>query len=207
MPLVDEKIEKVNELIRMSRRNRFDNFSFWDFRYAMFPDTGSGIGSRGSNLVKKRELIRAQIEELKPDSVIDVGCGDLEVMKDLSIRNYTGIDISHTAVDIAKSKRPDWEFVCGQATDLDLAPADLVICMDVLIHQPTRELYEKFCGQLLNLSKQHLIVAAYNQPPWYTSELTFYYEPISATFARLGAGTPEILGGYRDITLIRWTRD
>ena len=206
MPSVDAQINRINDLIATSRRQSFDNFTFWEFRYALHPSLGSGVGSRGGNLSIKRDILKAQLKALRPDSVLDVGCGDLEVMKDLTISNYTGIDVSPSAIELAKKKRPDWEFRWGDILKLDLDPKDLVINLDVVIHQPTREIYEAFCEKLLSLSRKFLIVAGYDRPPRYASEITFYYEPLSETLTRLARGRVEIVGSYRDTTILRWSR-
>lgn len=206
IPSVDAQISRINDLIAKSRRQNFDNFAFWEFRYALHPSLGSGVGSRGGNLFVKRDLLKAQLEALRPGSVLDVGCGDLEVMKDLTISNYTGVDVSPSAIELARKKRPDWEFIWGDILKLDLDPKDLVMNLDVVIHQPTREIYEAFCRKLLSLSRKYLIVAGYDQPPRYSSEITFYYEPLSETLARLGPGRAEIIGSYRDTTILRWSR-
>jgi hypothetical protein len=44
--------------------------------------------------------------------VLDVGCGDLEVVKALNIMDYVGIDQS-PALEIARQLRPDWQFRLG----------------------------------------------------------------------------------------------
>ena len=54
-----------------------DNRSFWDKRYSVAPQLGSGRGSRGYAAVRKNELVRRAIREHKITSILDVGCGDL----------------------------------------------------------------------------------------------------------------------------------
>ena len=85
------------------------NTVFWDFRYRVDPELGSGIGSRGDVLEAKRKLI-ADVSPLKGGRVIDVGCGDLEATRHLPVEEYLGVDVAATAVQIAKEKRPDWCF-------------------------------------------------------------------------------------------------
>ncbi|HZT41399.1 MAG TPA: class I SAM-dependent methyltransferase [Chthonomonadaceae bacterium] len=205
---VNRSIETVNNLIREERKKRFDNYVFWQFRYAFAPDAGSGEGSRGDNLLVKRNLLRTEIKRLCPQSILDVGCGDLQIVGPMVvIDNYTGVDISASAIERARQIRPEWSFLVGDVTTLEIEPRDLVLCLDVVIHQPTADLYERFCRRLLELSRHHLIVAGYNQPPWFTSEITFYYEPLSETLKRLGSeGFLQIIGGYRDTTVLLWTR-
>jgi hypothetical protein len=76
------------------------------------------------------------------------------------------------------------------------------MCFDVSIHQPTRDAYDAFCKALVDLARHHVIVAGYNQEPWFTSEITFYYEPMSTTLQRLSPGTLTVIGGYRDTTVL-----
>jgi 2-polyprenyl-3-methyl-5-hydroxy-6-metoxy-1,4-benzoquinol methylase len=115
----------------------FDNRVFWDLRYRHFREGGSGICSRGDNLLLKRQLLTEQGVEAA-SSVLDVGCGDLEVIKGLAIVNYLGIDQSSETLEIAQLARPDWSFKLAPAAD---APAaEMVICFEVLIHQETEGL-------------------------------------------------------------------
>jgi len=206
-PTIDHHINRVNDLVRSMRRNYFDNQLFWEFRYAFFPEAGSGVGSRGDNLRAKRAWLAGELRALEPISILDIGCGDLEVSQELECQSYIGVDVSDRAIALARAKRPDWDFVVGDARDVTLAAADLVLCLDVLIHQPTRDLYESLCLRLMELADRHLIVAGYNQRPWLTSATTSYHEPLTATLQRLGeTGELRIVGGYRDITLVCWSR-
>lgn len=201
-PAVDAAIERVNQVIRSRRRTGFDNTTFWDFRYAQSPDLGSGVGSRGSNLDYKRALLAREVAP--GSSVLDIGCGDLEVSRSLDTRSFTGVDLSREAVALARAKRPDWSFHTGSVPDLDLPLHDVVVCFDVLIHQRTQAEYRSLVADLCRLAGQTLIIGAYNAPPLLSSEITFYHEPITTTLARLvGADHVSIVGEYRDATVVR----
>ena len=52
-------------------------------------------------------------------SVLDWGCGDLEVVRGFPWRDYVGVDISTEALRMAKEKRPDWSFATPAAFDAD----------------------------------------------------------------------------------------
>jgi hypothetical protein len=99
--IAQEAIKIANELIGQS----FHNELFWDYRYRHWPERGSGIGSRGENLQYKRALLRAEGIE-SASSVLDVGCGDLEVLKDLRLNQYIGVDVSPVALERARAIRP-----------------------------------------------------------------------------------------------------
>lgn len=200
---VDKQIALINRMIRKRRRIAFDNQAFWNFRYAEFPDLGSGIGSRGESLATKRELLNRLNRTLRPSEVLDIGCGDLEIVRDIEFSSYTGMDISSSALRAARGKRPDWGFVDGNPMTTQVDRHDLVLCLDVLIHQPTYADYIALVARLLSLSRNFIVVSGYNQAPWHCSEITFFYEPLSKTMQRLAPGAQlEIAGGYRDTTVL-----
>jgi hypothetical protein len=116
----------------------FDNRVFWDLRYSLFPKRGSGVGSRGENAIYKRRLLQDHGVETV-GSVLDVGCGDLEVVKALNIMDYVGIDQSPYALEMARQLRPDWQFRLGFPPDVK--SADMALCLEVLIHQKTAGAY------------------------------------------------------------------
>jgi hypothetical protein len=208
IPRVDERIELVNGVLSADRRASFDNGRFWNFRYSEHGALGSGLGSRGRNAEEKRRLIAGVIAETSPRSVLDVGCGDLFVTGDLPLADYFGLDVSAEAIRIAGTRRTDWRFATGDVLSADLEPADLVLCLDVLIHERDPHRYRGAVCRLAELAKRTLLIAAYNQEPWLTSAMTFYHEPISRTLRETGRfASIEIVGGYRDTTVLRATHE
>src|SRR6185312_1458439 len=115
----------------------FDNRVFWNNRYNTNLDLGSGIGSRGEHREYKKKILTDILEKYKPESVLDIGCGDLEITEDIDFPNYTGIDTSDFIIKRNKAKYPNRRFLCGDFPNLSnqfQLNADLVICLDVLIH-------------------------------------------------------------------------
>lgn len=202
VPAVDAAIPRIHEVIRRRRRETFENRSFWDFRYRQAPELGSGLGSRGAALEDKRALLARHVAATQ--TLLDVGCGDLEVSRGLSVASYTGVDVSHEAIAMARKKRPDWLFHPGDLRDVPVGRHDVVVCFDVLIHQRTMAAYRSLVLQLARLADSTVIVSGYNQPPWHTSDITFFHEPLTATLGRLaGVEHVELIGGYRDTTVAR----
>ena len=196
-------IQKVNKLIKISLNKSFNNEVFWNNRYEKLPKLGSGIGSRGNCLKEKIYILKQIFNFNENKSVLDVGCGDLEVVKNFNLKHYTGIDISKAAIDLCKQKKPEWNFLLGDILQLNLDLADIVICFDVLIHQPSKQKYLDIVKKLSELCKDKLIVAAYNTPPTFKSEITFYYESIFETMKNLKVFSEiSVVGSYRDTDIV-----
>jgi SAM-dependent methyltransferase len=64
---------------------------------------------------------------------------------------------------------------------------DVVLCLDVLIHQPTHEQFLAMVGRLTAAARQRLIVSGYDEPPTAGSEITRYYLPVSEALRQTGA--------------------
>lgn len=201
VPWIAEQIRAVNAALAESRRQRFDNAIFWDFRYHADPGLGSGIGSRGDTLRYKRATLLPYFRAFADMRVLDVGCGDLETTRLMPARDYHGIDLAPTAIEIARDKRPDWRFDVGLVGDLPSATYDLAVCLDVLLHQSDPDEAAALVADLVRVSRQAVLVSGYSRP----------VDPVGIVFhaerlERLLAGQPEVaqvvrIGGYRDVDL------
>ena len=179
-PSIDRQIERVNEAIGRLWQEAFPNATFWQWRYLTHPDLGSGIGSRGEPLLGKRDLLATLLDAIAPTSVIDVGCGDGEAMRDLPLPGYVGIDLSPEAVRRAKMGRPEGEFLVGRLSDFPIR-ADLTICLDVLIHQSDAATYRDQVARLWESADRALVISGYEQPLATVEPMVHFHEPLSAT--------------------------
>jgi len=88
-----------------------------------------------------RRIIKKMIRPLDFKSVLDVGCGQGSFLKELetefpNIRAY-GIDISRTAIELARKRMPNGKFYVVDITERFLDDScDLVVCSEVLEHIP-----------------------------------------------------------------------
>ena len=163
----------------------FENEIFWNFRYLKNSKLGSGVGSRGKTLAARKKLISA----FKPDklSVLDFGHGDFELMKSFTFREYTGYDVSKEANTIAKLKRPDLNFIILEKGTFSKANSkELIICIDVLIHQSDYDQYNKILYYLIKSTKNYLIVTGYKKEYPYKSKMIFFHENIVDSLISLG---------------------
>lgn len=173
-------VERANRQISRG----FDNRVFWDLRYRHFPERGSGVGSRGDNAAYKRDLLRGLGVE-DAHSVLDVGCGDLEVVKELDLHGYLGLDQSAESLDRARAARPEWAFRSG--LPVDVPPAEIVLCLEVLIHQETFEAYNALLDYLAAKTRRTLIVSGFDgdPDPLRRNPMVFFYEPLETSLRRL----------------------
>jgi SAM-dependent methyltransferase len=187
----------------------FDNREFWETRYTTDLELGSGAGSRGEFLEYKRRLLCQVIGEFHPRSILDVGCGDIEVTKDLPFSGeYTGIDLSPSIMARNRTLQPAWNFVEGDFLDIvrrDRLAADLVICFDVLIHQHDYETYRAFVRELVNATRKVAVINGFEQPRKRkrVNPNTAYHEPITQTVTELGEGRIKIIGPFRNSLVVQ----
>jgi len=156
-PILNDAILKANEAIK----EIFNNSIYWNWRYETNPELGSGTGSRGEGLQIKRDILRIlNIEGFS--SVLDIGHGDLELMKEFTIKDYQGFDISNMAIRIAREKRPEWKF--SHIDDISLIQNEsfeYVQCLDVLIHQKCKESYDTLLELIISKTKKRLLVSGF----------------------------------------------
>ena len=170
----------------------FDNRSFWETRYTTDLARGSGAGSRGEFLDYKRRLLDRLIAEFQPASILDVGCGDIEVTKELQFGGtYTGVDLSPFVIERNATLRPDWTFAAGDFLALaeeGRLGADLVLAFDVLIHQHDEQTYHAFVRGLINVAGKVAVMNGFDDPRrGYRGNVAFH-EPLTDTVARIGTG-------------------
>lgn len=198
-PAAADAVARANEQIARG----FDNRVFWNWRYRHFPERGSGVGSRGDNIEYKRRLLMEQGVEAAR-SVLDVGCGDLEVVKTLDITGYVGVDQSANAIEIAKRARPDWQF--RLASEPDLPPAELVLCFEVLIHQQRKESYDALIAMLAAKAVRSLIVSGYDvdRPEIRRNAMLAFHEPLAESLTRTGRfRSVREIGRHTDVVIYR----
>jgi len=205
---IDDQIIPLNRDLSLLRRQEFANGLFWDFRYTTESNLGSGLGSRGDNLLQKRAMLTPYIRAFSQGRILDVGCGDLEVTRFMPARSYHGIDVSDTALAIARDKRPDWRF---DATSLSILPDgsyDLVLCLDVLIHQSSPYEFDELIGQCLRISRDAVILSGYAKPPMASAQgIVLFHRPIDGALSqRSCVSSVTDIGSYRDVSVFLATK-
>lgn len=98
----------------------------------------SGPGSTVENAAPYVSFLENFIYANDVKSVVDVGCGDWTFSQHIRWGDvqYTGYDIVKSVIEANQLKfaSPTIKFLHGNAIDIELPEADLLICKDVLMH-------------------------------------------------------------------------
>jgi len=119
-----------------------------------------------------------QIEKQVPNegNVVDVGCGFGIFANFLASRSknrkVTGIDLNKKRIDLAKTiygHLPNLNFFCGDITDTQIPPADVITVVDVLHHIPSNDLQKKLLKSFYSVLSEggRLIVKDVDTKPFW----------------------------------------
>lgn len=120
------------------------------------------------------------MRNVRPASVLDVGCGDGEATRGLHLEGYTGLDVSEEAIRLARLTRPEGAFHVGTIREWP-GKAELTICLDVLIHQADADDYRATVAALLKATTRVLLVSGYEHPPSGASPMVHFHDSLSVT--------------------------
>lgn len=101
----------------------------------------SGPGSTPDFTAPYRTFLETFIRESQVRTILDLGCGDLEVMSrvDLGRARYRGVDVIKERVQRNDRKHPHLRFEQRDIRTWEFPRSDLVICKDVVQHWSTAE--------------------------------------------------------------------
>ena len=104
----------------------------------------SGPGSTVESSQEYIAFLQKFIREHTIRTIVDVGCGDWEVMKHINLTGirYIGIDVVQSVIEKNQQKyaTPTIAFIHADATTFDLPVADLFLSKDVLQHIPNEDI-------------------------------------------------------------------
>lgn len=134
--------------------NGYDYTDYWEGRYG---NEGAFVGTVNAELdAQVNKFVTDSIKTHKYSSVLDVGCGTAARWESLPAKDYTGVDVSPTAIRMATQKHPDGKFFIADLVRDPLPPADLVIALSVLNHIKPSE-FDVTLAKLLAAAKHQLI--------------------------------------------------
>ncbi len=133
--------------------------NYWDRRFQSNPDgEGHEAGYRWLWEIADRYAP-------SPDSVLDVGCGDLSFWDGRKCQDYVGVDTSPTIIERNRRSRPTWVFLLQNAADA-LPPKDCVFCFNLLYHILDDGEYERILRSLIEATGKHLFIFTWAKDPY-----------------------------------------
>ena len=104
------------------------------------------------------------IKNLKIDSVLEIGCGVGDNLKNFEGKRVVGIDLSDFAIAKAKKKYPKFEFLVGNILEMKIEEKfDLVFTCGVIEHIQPRCL-EQIFKEMFSISNKYILnIEAYDK--------------------------------------------
>ncbi len=107
-------------------------------------ESASGSGSTLDATTQIREQLPALLDRLAAITFLDIPCGDFHWMQHVDLRNvrYFGADVVKELVNTNQSRFGSEfrRFLCLDITRDELPTVDLVLCRDVFVHFPYRDI-------------------------------------------------------------------
>lgn len=139
----------------------------WNYFYLNGGKSGDPKDYKISN--KWKHDIISKYFTFDTESIIDMGCGDLQFWEDDIPKNYIGVDISQEIINRNKLKYNDRIFIASDASiDLNIS-ANVVICFDMLFHIQDDETYIDILKNIKSYSKNYIVTYTWNRNPFSSS--------------------------------------
>jgi SAM-dependent methyltransferase len=140
----------------------FSSSAYWEARYR----TGgnSGAGSYGRLATFKAAFINAFMADNEIHNVLDLGCGDGNLLSLLDVPSYVGIDVSPTTLSRCASRfaaRSNCGFLPLAQLD-SIAPTDLAVSIDVIFHLIEDVTFSRHIDDLFNHATRFVLIYASN---------------------------------------------
>jgi SAM-dependent methyltransferase len=133
--------------------------AYWEARYRA--GGTSGAGSYGRLAQFKADFINDFIACHDIAGVLDLGCGDGNLLSMLKVRDYTGVDVSPTSLARCSARFPAHRFLHFDALD-GRSTADLALSIDVLFHLIEDQSFERHMDALFAYATRFVVVYASN---------------------------------------------
>lgn len=150
----------------------------------------------------KINLLIRYVEMIGEDSILEVGCGDLEVFAHLPALNYTGIDASEKSISVAKLKKPEWLFKVCDIENCLASSFDYVFCINALTYELNEVALLELACNLVRVARKGIIFSTHIKSkegcastPLHSSHLMDYIKSMTEI-----SSVYEI-GSYSNVTL------
>jgi|GEM_PF-2109725 len=145
-------------------QDQFDSLQYWRSRHEQYLSDPRGVGNVVFDRAENEKIYEeadgyiyeliTNLDRKGPVKVLDLGCG-IGMLADAFIRkgcDYTGIDISEKAIEIARRKHPQGTFEVGNIGYLPLETKfDIIIERTVFIHLVEDNYWKAVIGEAKRL--------------------------------------------------------
>lgn len=145
----------------------FDSDAYWEARYRS--GGNSGAGSYNHLAEYKASVLNMFAREKKLTSFVELGSGDGNQLRYFEFPNYTGFDISQTAIAQTKklyANKTNYRFIWSGDPELDWEQHEheyeCALSLDVLYHLVDDRVYLDYMDRLFTLSSNYVIIYASN---------------------------------------------
>lgn len=141
----------------------------WDKRYS--EGGNSGRGSYGEHFDFKTRIVNDFISKYEIKSVIDLGCGDGNQIKDLKIEEYKGLDLSEVSIQVCTEMYENDKAKNFELYELGKRPAkkaDSTMSLDVIYHLIDDQYFNDYINCLKECTDKYIIIYStnYNDTNW-----------------------------------------
>jgi cyclopropane fatty-acyl-phospholipid synthase-like methyltransferase len=159
---VFQKVEMTKEVYY----DRFGSTEYWERRYA--DDRPSGPGSEGEYAQYKAEILNDFVKVHDIETVLEFGCGDGRQVELADYPEYTGLEVSESAVEQCTQKfshDPSKSFLLYEpfhSANKDTLTAELVLSLEVVFHLVEDEVFEKTMHDMFDAAERYVIIFSSN---------------------------------------------
>ncbi|MCK0714440.1 glycosyltransferase [Chromohalobacter sarecensis] len=151
----------VTESADLSHKKYFDVAGYWENRYSA--GRNSGAGSYGRLARFKAHFLNNFVRQNEIKSVLEIGCGDGGQLSLADYPQYTGLDISPTAIEhcrriFAHDSSKRFEVYDPENFNPETVKAELVLSLDVIYHLSNDEVYKYYLDHLFEASARFVVI-------------------------------------------------
>lgn len=150
----------------------FSSAGYWEYRYGS--GGTSGAGSYGRLALYKAAFLNDFFRRNKVKSAIEFGCGDGNQAALLKIANYTGVDVSKSAIEACRARRlSKAKYSFHTYEDLPAGePREAALSIDVIFHLVETEVFRKYIADVFAAASKYVVVYSSNfDAPWPASHV------------------------------------
>lgn len=134
---------------------------YWEQRYAEGGD--SGPGSTGQLAVFKAEILNTFVKTNKIKNVLEYGCGEGNQLELACYPNYTGFDVSPSAIRLCKEKfKANKTMVFKLMSEYKGERAELTLSLDVIYHLVEDDIFHRYMQRLFSSSQGYVVIYSSN---------------------------------------------